>query len=239
MVRGLSGRARGRSSERIAERLLESLGYTVIERHKRIIMGGVEVGEVDIIARGPEGTGYAVEVKAGRLDVSGVRQAYTNALLLNLKPMVVCKGYADDAARKLAEELGVKVIETGDYYLVSAEELEVIVSEAVSRVIDSYMTALIAPTIRLTPEEYALLEAVATSYTPSDAARSLGIRVQDLMSRISEMIAKGRLPPKARNYRFLRRWALVTLSSMRIKSYVEAVINELRELKKVLAELNK
>jgi len=111
--------------------LLEELGFKVLETRHRVIVNGVEIGEVDVVAEDGEGTRWAVEVKAGKLDVNGIRQAYVNAVVLGLKPMVVCKGFADDAARQLAELLGVRVIQLSDVFLVEDEELELVVKEAV------------------------------------------------------------------------------------------------------------
>lgn len=103
--------------------LLPSLGLTPLAFRYKIIKEGVEVGEVDILARDDSGKLYAVEVKAGRIDVSGVRQAYVNALLAGARPLVVARGYADDAARKLAEELGVEVFLLPDFVFLSIDDL--------------------------------------------------------------------------------------------------------------------
>jgi len=43
--------------------------------------------------------------------VSGVRWAYTDAKLINARPLVLARGFSDDSSRALAEELGVRVIE--------------------------------------------------------------------------------------------------------------------------------
>ena len=62
----LSSVERWRSSERIAARLLEQLGYHVIDSHRKIMINNTEVGEIDFVAQGPDGETYAVEVKAGK-----------------------------------------------------------------------------------------------------------------------------------------------------------------------------
>ena len=232
----LSGRSKGRSSERIAEELLRKLGYTVIEKHKRIIIRGVEVGEVDLVARDPEGETYAVEVKAGRLDVGGIRQSYTNAMLLGLKPLVVCKAFADDAARELAMELNVKVIEASDYYLVSAEELEVIVGNTVRRVMDEYMSLMLTPTSKLGVEELRIFEAVAKSSSPAEAARTLNMSIEELLSRIKSLVDKGAIPKYCRRYRELKKYALIVTFK---KGIVETISEILEEQKRILSLIEK
>jgi predicted RecB family endonuclease len=112
----ISARRRWLSSERIAQEVLETIGFKILETRKKIILNDIEIGEVDAIAVDDKGTLYAVEVKAGKADITGVRQAYINALLLNAKPVIVCKGFADDAAKELAEKLGVQVIQLSDVF---------------------------------------------------------------------------------------------------------------------------
>ncbi|MEM4468981.1 MAG: YraN family protein, partial [Candidatus Nezhaarchaeales archaeon] len=105
------------SSERVAIGILERMGFKVLDTRKKIVKDGVEVGEVDIVASNPEGEVYAVEVKAGKASVSDIRQAYTGALLLGMRPMVICKGFADAAAETVARELNVKVLTIPEYYI--------------------------------------------------------------------------------------------------------------------------
>ena len=47
----LSSVERWRSSERIAEEILRNLGFEIVEHHKRIVVEGFEIGEVDFVAR--------------------------------------------------------------------------------------------------------------------------------------------------------------------------------------------
>jgi predicted RecB family endonuclease len=83
----------------------------------------VEVGEVDILAVDGDGNTYAVEVKAGKIDISGIRQAYINAKLIGAKPLVIARGYAEEGARELARELGVEVVLLPDYVFLSVDDL--------------------------------------------------------------------------------------------------------------------
>jgi len=136
---GLSARRRWVASEKIALGVLEELGYSIVETGKKIILNGVEVGEVDVVAVDSSNNKYAVEVKAGRIDVSGVRQAFVNAMILGAKPLVVCKGFADEAARELAEKLGVRVIQLSDVFLVESEEIYTIVREVIEETLTDYL----------------------------------------------------------------------------------------------------
>ena len=87
----ISSSRRWRSSERIALGFLEEMGYRIIETRKRIKIHGIEVSEIDAIVEDEDGNRYGVEIKAGRIDVTGIRQAYVNAIIASVKPMVIAK----------------------------------------------------------------------------------------------------------------------------------------------------
>ena len=99
----------GARFERYILDLLPALGLFPKASRHRIYRNGVEVGEVDILAVDGDGNTYAVEVKAGKIDITGIRQAYINAKLIGAKPLVIARGYAEEGARELARELGVEV----------------------------------------------------------------------------------------------------------------------------------
>lgn len=80
------------------------MGYRVVETRKKVMLNGVEVGEIDAVVVDEANTLWGVEIKAGRIDVTGIRQAYVNALVAGVKPMVVCKGFADDLLKSLGIE---------------------------------------------------------------------------------------------------------------------------------------
>lgn len=122
--------------------LLPALGLTPLAHRYKILKDGVEVGEVDVLAQDSAKRLYAVEIKAGKVDVSGVRQAYINAKLLNATPMVICRGYADESAKRLADELGVEVITLPDYVFLSIDELVGALTAAIIRAIAHILTAL-------------------------------------------------------------------------------------------------
>ena len=176
-----------------------------------------------------------MEIKAGRLDVSGVRQAYTNAKLLGLKPLVVCKGFIDDATKATADQLEVKVIELSDQFLVDSEELEIIVRESVENVIDDYLTTLLIPLPELNDEEIVVLKALAENPTLTDAAQSLNLDLTRLLERISSLKRKGVLP-RTRNYGAIRRRAKILLYKLAFEKRINDVLSR---LEKQIKELEK
>lgn len=122
--------------------LLPALGLTPLAHRYKIMRDGVEVGEVDVLAEDSSKRLYAVEIKAGKVDVSGIRQAYVNAKLLNATPMVICRGYADESAKKLAEELGIEVVTLPDYVFLSIDELVGALTTAFVRALAHVLTTL-------------------------------------------------------------------------------------------------
>ncbi len=178
-----------RASEAIAASLLEELGYRVRRRRVKVEVSGVEVGEVDIVAE-KDGVIYAVEVKAGALDVSGVRQAYVNAKLLGARPMVVARGFSDDSAKALAKRLGVEVVVLPDSLPITPEEVHEAVRQAVLEALEELVSRLFdCPP--LSPEEVEVLEAVTASDSISDAAERLGVTVDELAARLRSLRKRG------------------------------------------------
>lgn len=223
------------ASERIAFRLLEERGYKILETHKRVIIDGVEVGEVDAVAEGPDGQLYVVEVKAGRLDVHGVRQVYSNAVLLDARPLVVCKGFADESARVLAEKLGVEVIELEDIFLVDAEELEDIVYGAVMEAVAEAARLLLDPSIRVKPEQVELLRAVAEAPTIAEAASMLGKSVREVAGVLEWL---RRLTPLARRgYRGARLAAAILLQRSRLQALLDSLGSSAERIEALLGRL--
>jgi Predicted endonuclease (RecB family) len=132
----------GARFERFILDLLPALGLFPKASRYRIYRNGVEVGEIDILAVDGNGDTYAVEVKAGKIDISGVRQAYTNAKLIGAKPLVIARGYAEEGARELAKELGVEVVLLPDYLFLSVDDLYVAFTNAFVRSL-AVITAII------------------------------------------------------------------------------------------------
>ncbi len=198
---------RARTSLEVAKRFLEQLGYRVLREHVPVVLRGVEVGEVDLVVEDAEGRRYAVEVKAGRLSVSGVRQAKVNSDLLGLTPLVVARGYSDDAARILAEELGVKVVCLPDLMAVDEVELYSIVRAALE---DAVLDIVCSLSVLEDPKAVEVLEAIASSERLEQAAELLGVEVRELEARLADMRRRGLIPPLV-GYKRLRAYATALL----------------------------
>jgi predicted RecB family endonuclease len=235
--RVLSARRRGLASERIAVSILEELGYRVLEVGKKIIINNTEIGEVDVLAEDQSGEKYAVEVKAGRLDVGGVRQAYVNALILGAKPMVICKGFADDAARELAEKLGVRVVQLSDVFLVESEELYSIVREVVEEVLTEYFELFYGYTAHLKPEHYEILSAIYSSTSIEEAAEKLKLDVSALARHIDELRKHGVIPKWASKYSSVKRVAQILVQKQSVVSALEESRRLVESLKSLVDQL--
>ncbi len=154
------------------------------------------------------GIRYAVEVKSGRLDVGGVRQAYVNALLMEAKPMVICRGFSDEGAEALAKELGVEVIELEDLLISDPEELRALIREEVRRAILEVVPSVLGiRSLNLTDEEVRILEAIKTSNSFLEAASKLGVTPEELGNRLGELKSAGKVPKWVRGFDLLKEWA--------------------------------
>jgi len=169
------------------------MGFKVLDTRKKIIKDGVEVGEVDIVASSPEGELYAVEVKAGKASVSDIRQAYTGALLLGMKPLIICKSFADAAAETVAKELNVKVLTIPEYYMLfEVEDLELAVKAALQDSIDEFGPPIPLPHgEKLTKRDLKLLKTIASSNNIEEVASKLKISIQDVWRHINNLRARG------------------------------------------------
>ncbi|MEM2179944.1 MAG: YraN family protein [Nitrososphaeria archaeon] len=198
---------RGISSERIAKSILKKMGFQILEKNKKVVLNGTQVFEVDLIAKDPSGDVYCVEVKAGRIGISDIRQAYANSMVLGLKPLIICKGYADKATEVLAEELKVKVFLFPDYYcLIEPEDLDYIVREAVRDVLEEYGLVSLSVLENITKRELKILKTFSENKTFEDCAKSLNIDLEKLGEQISLMREKGLLH-KTEGYEGIRRQA--------------------------------
>ncbi|MCE4612907.1 MAG: YraN family protein [Desulfurococcales archaeon] len=202
-----------RSSEGIASWLLEDLGFSIIEHNKRIILEGLEVGEVDIVAE-KDGVLYAVEVKAGRADVGSVKQAYVNASLLKAKPLIIARG-ADERALAVAEKLGVEVILLPDLLVGGVDEIRAIVREAVVEAILG-IARLFVECRELGPEDEELLQAIASNETLGEAAKTLGIDIRTAARRLALLKDRGIPIDTSMPYRYLRLQALALVVCLRL-----------------------
>ncbi len=233
--RKLSPTSRWVSSERIAVRVLEELGFKVLETHKKVFVNNIEVGEVDIIASDGNGQLWAVEVKAGKIDVSGVRQIYVNSILLNMKPMIICKGFADDSAKELADKLGVRIIQLSDVFLVEGEELEVIIREVVEDILVEYLEVFLGSIHNIKPEHLEILKAIVYTSSFNEAAERLGMDIHTFTKKLDELRVLGVIPRWAKRYGTIRRIAQVLIQRNNIMTALEEA-QKLLETTKALTQ---
>ena len=218
---------KGLSSERIAKRLLESRGFHVLSTKYVVKEGEEKVAEVDIVVEDSNGERYAVEVKAGKGDVNSIRQAYANAKLCGYKPMLICKGYADDAARKAALKLDVKVVELSEYYLLlEPEELESIIKKCVEEVFETH--GFLPYSAEVDEKDRELLKAISTAKNFDEAAERIKVNRKEFGKKIEDLTTRGILPKRSLSFRDLKRCS----SSILVRSGIMSKLNEIeRRLK--------
>ncbi|MEM0365952.1 MAG: restriction endonuclease, SacI family [Acidilobaceae archaeon] len=181
-----------RASEALAISYLESQGFNIFDVHRKLIVDGVEVSDLDIVAE-KDGVVYAVEVKAGNISVDDLRQAYVNAKLAGLKPMIIGRGVADDRVEVVARELGVHLNILPDIIVASVNELREAVYEAVYSAINDILSHLTV-CVKLTEEDNRLLSIIASGENIADIAGKAGISEKEVVSIIARLVDKGILP---------------------------------------------
>lgn len=204
---------RGRASVEVAKKALEERGYTVVEEEVKLTINNLQVGEVDIIAKGKEGEQYAVEVKAGSASPSEVKQAYVNALILGAKPMIVAR-HVPESSRSLADTLGVEVIELRDLLVIDDDELYLIVKTAVE---DALLELLSGFCSVKGDHELRILEAIAESESLEKASEQLGLSKEEIEKMLGKLRAAGLLPSLS-GYRRLKKYSKVVTS---ISKYIK------------------
>lgn len=179
---------RGYSIEEIAENLLIMKGFEIKERRKDIVVGGVPIAEIDILAE-KEGELYAIEVKAGRVSLTDIRQVYANAVLINAKPLIIGRGYSDKASEEAAKALNIDVIILDDYLsFTSLEELEA----SIDQVIVKNLLELFSFNIKnITSIDLKTIDVLANSKTFSEAADRLSVDKRTLGNIIKDMRERG------------------------------------------------
>ncbi len=179
---------RGFWTEALAFHVLESMGFELVSYRHRIVKDGVEVAEVDALAR-KNGELYAVEVKSGRISTTDVRQAVANAQLLGAKPLIVARGFSDKSAEVYAKELGVEVVLLPEYFhFVSTEELFQLVEDALVRTIDRLLDRNVES---LSEEELRVLREIASSRDADEVCRRLGIDSKSFSRLLSSLRERG------------------------------------------------
>ncbi len=195
---------KGLSSERIAKRLLESRGFHVLSINHVIEEDDEKVAEVDLIAKDSSDVLYAVEVKAGKGDVNAIRQTYANARLCGFKPMLICKGFADEAARKAAKKLNVMVIELSEYYLLlEPEELESIIKKCVEEVFETH--GFLPYSAEINKDDRKILQVISVSKDFDEAAGKLKCSRKELGEKIRDITMRGILPDRSLSFKDLKR----------------------------------
>jgi len=233
-----SPKARGRSSERIARGVLEKLGYKILETKKKIILDQSEAFEVDILAISPEGEKYCVEVKAGKAGVSDVRKVYADSKILGFKPMLICKGFSDEAAEAVAKKLGVKMIRLSEYYiLLEPEELEIVVRTAIQDVLKEYGFYPLPPWETIGENEWKVIEAIARSESFEEVVKTLNLSAEELGKEIGALRDSGVFPHKGRSFEDLRRHSQQLIQRYSLVHRLEEIENLLRRIEGILLSL--
>jgi len=175
---------RGLSAEDVAASILENLGYSILEKRKPVVVGGIKVAEIDLVAKDSDGNVFVVEVKSGKASVTDVRQVYSNSKLLEAKPLLICKGFADSSAISLASELAIRYLLMPEYYLFTLEDFKDVAKEIVYDLLTLYLSLDID---NLTAEDVKVVEAISNSNSFSEAAGKLNISDEELGKHISNL----------------------------------------------------
>ncbi|MEM2050088.1 MAG: YraN family protein [Thermoproteota archaeon] len=223
---------KGLDAEDVAVTILEKLGYTVLEKRKPIIVGGVKVAEIDLIARDQEGDILAVEVKSGKASVTDVRQVFSNSKLLKVKPLLVCKGFSDASALSLASELGVRFILLPEYYLLTFEDFKEVSREIIN---DLLMLYLSTEAQEISNEEEKIVEAVASSSSFTEASGRLNVSEEELGRMVSSMSVFR--PWDKQSFSQLRLRAMLVKNRLKEKRLIENIERKLDTLEKKINDL--
>jgi len=224
-------RVKGTSSERIARGVLERLGYKILETNKIVVVDKAEAFEVDIVALSPEGEKYCVEVKAGRAGVSDVRQVFADSKVLGLKPILVCKGFADEAAEAVSKELDVRMIKLSEFYvLLEPEELEVVVRSAMRDVLDEYGLYPLPLWEAIKEEDWRVIEGIAEAENFEEAAQHLHLSVEELGHRIGDLRKKGIFPEKGQTFADIKWHSQQLIQRHSVIRRLDKIENRLRKL---------
>jgi len=230
-------KTRGVSSERIARRLLEARGFHIIDTNYRIKEDDEKIAEIDILAEDDNGIRYAIEVKAGRGDVAAIRQTYANANLCNCKPMLICKGFSDEAAKKVADKLRVQVIKLSEYYLLlEPEELENIVKKCVEEIFETH--GFLPYTVELDEYSKEILRIISISKNFDEVAEKLSINRKDLGKTLETLTRKGILPQRSLSFRDLKQCSSSILARNKILDKLDDINKRLKEIERKIKNVN-
>jgi predicted RecB family endonuclease len=231
-------RVRGRSSERIAKGILEKLGYEILETNKTVTVDEAKAFEVDILAINSEREKCCAEVKAGQAGVSDVRQVFADSKLLGLKPILICKGFANEAAEAVARELQVRMIRLSEYYiLLEPEELEIIVRTAVQDVLDEYGFYPLPPWEAIRDDDWKVMESIAGAESFQEAAQLLSLSVEELGQKIGTLRDHEVFPRREQDFADLKRYSQQLIQRCSLKKRIETIENLLRKIEEYILEV--
>lgn len=175
-------------SEELAKTFLQQLGYNIERIRHKVIIGNNEVAEIDLIVTDPSGIKYAVEVKSGKISISDVRQAYVNAKLVNLKPMIIGKSFANEAVLELAKKLDVKVLLLPEFIIIDLDALK----KLIHNLIYETLINLLKIPKEITDKDRAIIEVIAKASDIQEVKQLLNIKDNKQLNKMfSELKSKG------------------------------------------------
>jgi len=224
---------RGISAERIARRMLESKGYSIIATNYKINSKGENIGEIDIVAE-KDGEKYAVEVKSGKASFSSIRQAYANAKLAGYRPLLICKK-SDEATKEAARKLGVEIIEFSEYHLLlEPEEIESIVKNCMEEVMEKYGYL---PHAFMSGGDIKFFGVIAESQNMEEVIKKLGIDEKKFGEKLSSLSKKGILPSRSLSFKDLKKYSMSVISQIEIVERLKEIEREVKDIKKMLQRI--
>ncbi|HEC76597.1 MAG TPA: hypothetical protein ENI33_05000 [Thermoplasmatales archaeon] len=226
-------RKRGISAERIARRMLESKGFSIVETNYKINSKGENIAEIDIIAE-KNGEKYAVEVKSGKASLTSVRQAYANAKLAGYKPLLICKK-SDNAIKEASKKLNVEIMEISEYYLLlEPEELESIVKKCMEDVMEEYG---FLPSLNIDKGTYKFFKGIANSQDFENAKKILKMNDKEFRNKISQLKKQGLLPSRSLSFDNLKKFCISILARNEIIIKLDKIEKEIEKIRKKIINL--
>jgi len=230
---GVKTGRRGISAERIARRMLESKGFSIIGTNYKIKSKGENIAEIDIVAE-KDGERYAIEVKSGKASLSSIRQTYANAKLAGFRPLLICKK-SDEAAKEAAKKLGVEIFEMSEYHLLlEPEELESIVKNCMEEVMEKYGYM---PYAFMSNKDIKFFKILAEAESIEDALNKLGIDEKKFGEKLSKMAKKGIIPSRSLSFMDLKKYSMAVISQNEFYERIKRMEKEIKEIKKLLEKL--
>jgi len=223
---------KGLNTEDIAISILESLGYSILERRKQIVINNVKVAEIDIVAKDQEGNLLAVEVKSGKASVTDIRQVFSNSKLINAKPLLICKGFSDSSAISLASELEIPYLLLPEYYLFTFEDFKEIAKEVVYDLLSLYLSLEVSS---ISEEGRKIIKAIAASNNFTEAATKLNTSEENLRKAI---VSLGLFKLKEKyNFSYLKLQALLIDDKINETKRFESIEQKLNTIEKKIDSL--